>query len=92
MGFIGASFSLQEEIIINPISHYFPLFVIIFLFVCKLQTMTSLNPERGEFKIPPLFKVVAQLHHLVDYLLVNESNEIKETGCDTNRESSKDIN
>ena len=54
--------------------------------------MTSLNSERGEFIIPPLFKVVAQLQHLVDYLLVNESNEIKETGCDTNRESSKDIN
>jgi hypothetical protein len=39
--------------------------------------------------LPLLFKVAAQLHLSMDYLLVNESNEIKEKGCDTHRESSK---
>jgi len=42
---MGVSFSIQEEKIINSISHCFPLFVIIFLFVCKLQTVTYLNSE-----------------------------------------------
>jgi len=42
---MGVSFSQQEEKIINSIRHYFPLFVDIFFFVCKLQTVTYLNSE-----------------------------------------------
>ena len=42
--------------------------------------------------LPLLFKDAAQLHHLVDYLSVIESNEIKEKGCDTHRGSSKVTN
>jgi len=42
--------------------------------------------------LPLLFKVAAQFHPLMDYLLVNKSNEIKEKGCNPYRGSSKVTN